>query len=140
MFKLLFFRFRVTNSRLKNKKMKLINEVVKWKKLLKYYSLNVREPLESILLLRFQRTSYNCITWGCPGILKSSSGMDVISNRWEFITSLFRDYIPIGYRDILIQKFWNVISRYLQEWAWSQTLDFLAAWSLWFVLLCFGLF
>ena len=63
MVKILFFRFLVTNSRLKNKKfhfevltsmvallfshfrvtnVKLINE----KKFLKYYSFNVREPLE----------------------------------------------------------------------------------------------
>ena len=51
------------------------------------------------------------MSWGCPGILKSSSDMDVISNRWESVKSLFRDYIPIGYRDIYIQKFWNVTSR-----------------------------
>ena len=41
------------------------------------------DPYKSILLLRFQRTSYNSMYWGCPGILKSSGGMDVISNRWE---------------------------------------------------------
>ena len=40
------------------------------------------------------------MSWGCPGMLKSSSGMDVVSNRWESIISLFRDYIAIGSRDI----------------------------------------
>ena len=33
-------------------------------------------------------------------MLKSKSGMDMVSNRWESMISLFRDYIPIGYRDI----------------------------------------
>ena len=57
-----FFHVRVTNSKLKNKKIhfKLLTrwvhfffslssyerEIDKWKKFLKYYSLNVREPLE----------------------------------------------------------------------------------------------
>ena len=44
------------------------------------------------------------MSWGFPGILKSSSGMNVILNRWESITPLFRDYIPIGYKDTLIKK------------------------------------
>ena len=30
---------------------------------------------KSILLLRFLRTFYNSMSWGCPDILKSSSGM-----------------------------------------------------------------
>ena len=61
MVKLLFFCFRVTNSKLKNKKFhfELLDgwffifslssherEVDKWKKLFKYYSSNVYEPLE----------------------------------------------------------------------------------------------
>ena len=62
MVKLLFFRFRVTNSRLKNKKIRFEllarwvhfvfslssseNEFDKSKEFLKYYNLNVREPLE----------------------------------------------------------------------------------------------
>ena len=37
------------------------------------------------------------------------------------------DYIPIGFRDIYIQKFWNMTSSYLQKWACSQILAFLAA-------------
>ena len=53
-----------------------------------------------ILLLRFLRTFDNSMSWGSPGILKSSSGMDVVYNRWESVISLFRDYIPIGSRDI----------------------------------------
>ena len=95
-------------------------------------------PQKSILLLRFLRNSYNSMSWVCPGILKSSCGMDVVSNRWKYIISLFRDYIPIGYRDIQIQNFCNVTSSYLQYWACSQTLACLAAWLLQFVLLCFG--
>ena len=61
MVKLLFFRNRVTNLRLKNKKFHFKldgctfifslssyeREVHEWKKFLKYYSLNVREPLEA---------------------------------------------------------------------------------------------
>ena len=91
---------------------------------------------KSILLLRFLRTFYNSMSWGCPGIFESSRGMDVVSNRWESIISLFRDYIPIGSRDTKIQKFWNVTYSYLR----SQILAFLTAWSLWFALLCFGSF
>ena len=63
MVELLLFSFRVPNSRLKNKKesLRAINSMGallffsissykrkfdKWKKFLKYYSLNVNEPLE----------------------------------------------------------------------------------------------
>ena len=45
------------------------------------------------------------MSWGCPGKLKSSSGLDVVSNRWESIRSLFKGYIPLGTRDIQIQNF-----------------------------------
>ena len=31
---------------------------------------------------------------GCPGMLKSRSDMDVVSNRWESIKSLVQGYIP----------------------------------------------
>ena len=40
------------------------------------------------------------MSWGCPGMLKSSSELDVVSNRWESIRFLFRGYIPLGARDI----------------------------------------
>ena len=50
------------------------------------------------------------MSWGSSGMLKSKSGMDVISN----IISLFRGYILLGFRDIQIQKFWNVTFSYLQ--------------------------
>ena len=40
------------------------------------------------------------MSWGCPGMLKSSSDMDVVSNGWESIIYLFRNYNPIGSRDI----------------------------------------
>ena len=86
---LLFSDFRVTN-------VKLINEK---------YSLNITvlmsaNPQKSILLLRYLKTSYNSMSWGWPGMLKIMSCMDVISNRWESIISLFRGYIPFGSRDI----------------------------------------
>ena len=68
---LLLFHFRVTN-------VKLINE----KKSHKYYSSNVREPLE-INSLFFLRTSYNSMSWDFPGKFKCRSDMDVVSNRWE---------------------------------------------------------
>ena len=53
-----------------------------------------------LLNLRFLRTSYNSKSWGCPGMLKSSSDMDVVANGWESIIYLFRNYNPIGSRDI----------------------------------------
>ena len=40
------------------------------------------------------------MSWGCPGMLKSSSDMDVVSNGWESYIYLFRNYNPIGSRDI----------------------------------------
>ena len=52
---------------------------------------------KSILLLRFLRTSYNSLYWGCPGMLNNRSGMNMVSDRWE---SIIRDYIPIGSREI----------------------------------------
>ena len=46
------------------------------------------------------------MSWSCPGMLKSRNGMVLVSNRWESR---------------------NVTSSYLQYWACSQTLVFLAA-------------
>ena len=37
-------------------------------------------PWKSIPLIRFQNTSYNSKSWGCPGMLQSKSDMDVVSN------------------------------------------------------------
>ena len=37
------------------------------------------------------------MSWGGPGILKSSSGMDAISNRWESIIT----YLCLGTRSLL---------------------------------------
>ena len=103
--------------------------------------MNVREPSKSILVLRFLRTSYNSRSLGCPGILKSSTGTDVISKRQK------STYLCLGTASLLVTetfKFKNfkfkVTSSYLQYWACSQILAFLTAWSLWFVLLCFGSF
>ena len=86
---LLFSHFRVPNVKLINEKNPL--NIAVW------ISVN---PSKSILFLRFLRTSYKSMSWGCPGMLKSNSGMDVISSRWESITSLFRGYIPLGFRDM----------------------------------------
>ena len=112
MVELLFFRFRVTNSSLKNKsisrrvtnsmgrlsvshfrvtKVKLINE----KKSLNITVWMSVSSWKSIILLTFLRTSYNSMSWGCPGILKNRSGIDVVSNRWESIMSLFTGYTPL---------------------------------------------
>ena len=52
-------------------------------------------------------------------MFKNSSGLDVVSNRWESIKSLFRNYIPLGSRDIQVQSFDHVTS--------TQILAFLAA-------------
>ena len=71
------------------------------KKSFKYYSLNVRKPVE----INTTPSSYNSMSWGCPGIPKSRCGMDVVSKSWEYITIMFRVYIPIGSRDILIKNF-----------------------------------
>ena len=86
MVKLLFFRFGVTNSRLKNKKIhfellnrwvhfhchfrvtnvKLINEKIS----LNMTVLILVNPYKSILLLRFLRTSYKSMSWGCQACSK----------------------------------------------------------------------
>ena len=66
------------------------------------------------------------MSWGFTGMLKNRSGMHMVSNRWEFVILLLKDYMPIGSRNILIQIFWNVTSSYLQKWACIQILTFLA--------------
>ena len=40
------------------------------------------------------------MSWGYPSMLKTGTGMDVVSNRWESNEPLFRGYIPLGSRDI----------------------------------------
>ena len=91
---LLFFHFRVTNVKLINEKSPL-NIAVRT-------SVN---PWKSITLLRFLRTSYNSMSWGFPGMLKSRIDLDVVSNSWESIRSFFRRCIPLGARDIQAQSF-----------------------------------
>ena len=81
-------------------------------------------PEKLIPFLIFLRIPYNGIPWGCPGILKSQSGMDVVSNSWEFIRSLFRGYIPLGSRDIEVRNFDHVTCSYLKglphpTWLWK---------------------
>ena len=83
--------------------------------------------LKPIPLLRFLRTACNSMSWGCPVILKSSSDLDVVSNRSESIRSLFRGYIPVGARDIQVQSCNHVTSSYLICSACSQILAFLTA-------------
>ena len=120
MVKLYFFTFRVTSLRLKNKKfhfelltwwvllfshfrvtnLKLVNE----KKSLNITVWMSMDPWESVLLLRFLRTSYNNMCWGFPGMLKSRSCMDVVSNRWESIVSFFRGCIHLLYLETIIFK------------------------------------
>ena len=96
MVKLLLFRFRVTNLRLKNKKFHfelltrwvhfyfLTFELRRWKLINEKNSFNITvwmsvNPQRSILLLRFLRTSYNSMPWGFPAMLKSRSGIDMVS-------------------------------------------------------------
>ena len=67
---ILFFYFRVAN-------VKLING----KKSFKYYSSNTVNAWKSITLLRSLRTPYDSMSWGLPGMLKSRSDLDVVSNR-----------------------------------------------------------
>ena len=139
MVKLLFFSFQVNNSKLKNKQFhfelltrwvnfyffhyRVVNvDLANEKNLFKYYSSNVRKPLEIDItpLLRFLRTPYDSMSWGCQGMLKSRSGIDVVSIRWESLRSLFRGYILLGARDIQVQSFNYLTSSYLQWCAWSQ--------------------
>ena len=56
-------------------------------------------PYKSILFLTFLKTK-SSMYWGCPGMLKSISDMDMVPNRSESIISLFRDYIAIGSGEI----------------------------------------
>ena len=70
------------------------------KKILKYYSFNVLELLEIDTTPYISKTYYISMYWGCPGMLKGRSGMDMVSGRWESIIFLFRDYIAIGSRYI----------------------------------------
>ena len=67
------------------------------------------------------------MSWGFPGMLKCKSDMDVVSNRWEPIRVLFRDYISLGSRDIQVQSFDHMTSSELKRSACSQMLAFLAA-------------
>ena len=86
------------------------------KKSFQIYSSNVCKPLEIDItpLLRFLRTPYDSMSWGCQGMLKSRSGIDVVSKRWESLRSLFRGYILLGARDIQVQSFNYLTSSYLQ--------------------------
>ena len=57
---------------------------------------------------------------GCPG-------MEVVSTRWESISSLLRDYNPLGSRDIRVQSFDHVTSSNVKWTTSCQILIFLAA-------------
>ena len=72
-----------------------------------------------------QRTSYNSMSWDCPGMLKSTSSMEVVSNRWESIRSLLRGYIPLGSRNIQVKSFDYVTSSNLKWSVYSQIRVFL---------------
>ena len=111
--KLLFFHFRVTN-------VKLINEKKSFNPLILHYISNVWD-------LWFLTTSYNSMSWGCLGMLKSRSDLGVVSNSWESIWALFRGDIPLGARDIQVQSFNHLTSSYLKWCAYSQILAFLTS-------------
>ena len=102
MVKLWFFHFRVTNSRLKNKKVKLRvtnsvvkrfisspssyqREVDKWKKFVKCYSLNVRERLEIYTTPEISENLVYSMSSGCPGMLKCS---EIIAFLAVFVDTL----------------------------------------------------
>ena len=63
----------------------------------------------------------------CKGMLKITSGMEVVSNRWESIRSLFKGYIPVGSRHIWVQSFDRVTSSNLKWSTCCQIWVFLAA-------------
>ena len=111
---LLFFHFRVTNVKLV-KEQNPLNITVR---------MSV-SPYKSTPLLRFLRTSHNSMSWGCPGMLKSMSDLDVVPNRWESIRSLFRGYIALDAWDIQSQRFNHLTSSYLKWCACIQILVFL---------------
>ena len=100
---LLFLHFSVTNVKLIDEK-NLLNITVRM-------SVN---PQKLIPLLRFLRTTNNSTSWGCPGMLKSSSDLDVVSDRWESTRSLFKGYIPLDARDIQVKSSNNLTSSYLK--------------------------
>ena len=95
---LLLFHFRVTNVKLINQK-NPIN-----------ISSNVREPLEISTTPYFFQVPPTTMSWGFPGMLKCRSDKDVVSNTWEPIGFLFRDYISLGSRDIQVQSFDHMTS------------------------------
>ena len=80
-----FSHFRVRNVKIINGENSLIITV--------WMSMN---PYKSILFLTFLKTTKSSMYWGCPGMLKSISDMDMVPNRSESIISLFRDYFAIG--------------------------------------------
>ena len=79
MVKLLFFRFRVTNTRFKIKKLHF-ELLTRWLIFVHFRVTNVKlineknvlEPLEIDIPLRFLRASHKSMSWGCPGMLKCS--------------------------------------------------------------------
>ena len=90
------FYFLTFESQVRVTNVKLINEesslnITFWMPVNRY---------KSILLFRFLQTSYSSMTWGCPGILKSGSGMDLVSNRlskpaclWTWQGTIGRKYL-----------------------------------------------
>ena len=56
-------------------------------------------PWKSILLLRLQRISYNSMSWGCLGMLKNRSGMNVVSNRCNFVPKAIKKKLVLAPHD-----------------------------------------
>ena len=65
--------------------------------------------------------------WACPRMLKSTSGMEVVSNRRKSIMYLFRGYVPLGFIDIRVQSFDHATSSNLKWSARIQIWVFLVA-------------
>ena len=113
---LLFFHFRVTNVNFINKKNSL-NITVRM-------SVN---PKKSIPHLKISKNLLKQYVLGLPRYAQKQEWHDVVSNRWEFIWSLFRGHIPLSARDIQVQSFNHLTFSYLKWCACSQMLAFLTS-------------
>ena len=112
MFKLLFFCFRFSNSRLKNKKIPLqVTNSIGEFLFFHFRVTNVKFIYEkNPLNITVLGTSYNSMSLGFQGMLEKRSDMDVISNRYKSIRPLLSSDIPLGARDIQVQSFYHLTS------------------------------
>ena len=64
--------------------------------------------------------------WGSRYITKSRNEIDLVSEKWESINTLYGCCIPIGFRGIQFQSFDHVNSSYVKWWTCGQILVVLA--------------